>query len=323
MRLNPVLFFIAAAVCACATGRQGNEKPVQQTTGLGLPAPEAPASVTVPLIVEANRPYVDVTLQRADGSARTARFLVDSGGGAFILTDPVARDLGLEWGEVMREEGQQLARFKVLPKAFMGEMPLELDPERVLVAVGSDRMLPPAGGGRPEGLFPGHLLARYHVVFDYPNGTFTLARPGALKPQGTPLPMPVFEKTGFPRTEVEVDGVTYGFLLDTGASFTMVSEVWLGSRGTEHPDWPRHPGAYGDAATLGGQTLETMFIPGAKWGSFPLTEVGVTSQRKGTFEKFMSSMVTAPIVGSLAGNVLKEFRVELDYPNQTLYLSKP
>jgi hypothetical protein len=34
----------------------------------------------------------------------------------------------------------------------------------------------------------------------------------------------------------------------------------------------------------------------------------------------MSRMMTAPIVGSLAGNVLKHFRLELDYPNQTLYL---
>jgi len=37
----------------------------------------------------------------------------------------------------------------------------------------------------------------------------------------------------------------------------------------------------------------------------------------------MSGMMSAPIVGSLAGNVLERFRVELDYPNQTLYLSTP
>ncbi|HJZ82516.1 MAG TPA: hypothetical protein VKD91_19285 [Pyrinomonadaceae bacterium] len=54
-----------------------------------------------------------------------------------------------------------------------------------------------------------------------------------------------------------------------------------------------------------------------------LTQFGVTSQRQGTFERYMSSMMTAPIVGSLAGNVLKRFRVELDYPNAKLYLSTP
>ena len=38
-------------------------------------------------------------------------------------------------------------------------------------------------------------------------------------------------------------------------------------------------------------------------------------------EKWMSSMMAVPIVGSLAGNVLKRFRVELDYLNSKLYLS--
>ena len=93
--------------------------------------------------------------------------------------------------------------------------------------------------------------------------------------------------------------------------------------GSAHPDWPRHPGAYGEAKTLGGQTLETMFVPAARWGTHPLTELGVVSQREGTFERYMSSMMAAPIVGSLAGNVLKGFRVELDYANEKLYLSKP
>ena len=35
----------------------------------------------------------------------------------------------------------------------------------------------------------------------------------------------------------------------------------------------------------------------------------------------ISDRLTAPIVGSLAGNVLSHFRVELDYPDQKLYLS--
>jgi hypothetical protein len=33
-------------------------------------------------------------------------------------------------------------------------------------------------------------------------------------------------------------------------------------------------------------------------------------------------MMTAPIAGSLGANVLKRFRVELDYPNHTLYLQR-
>ena len=59
------------------------------------------------------------------------------------------------------------------------------------------------------------------------------------------------------------------------------------------------------------------------WGANQLSEFGIVSQREGTFERRMSRMMSAPIVGSLAGNVLKLFRVELDYPNAKLYLSGP
>jgi len=305
--LGLALIAIAVAILGCA-GQQQSKGGADRAT--------------VPLLIVGNRPYIDVMLWRPDGSKRSARFWVDSGGGAFIITEPVARDLGLQWQDVQSEQGQDYGQPEAPPKAFVGTVPLDLEPNGVLVAVGTDN-ISPTEAGHADGMLPGHVLARYHVVFDYPNATFTLARPGVLKPRGYMLPMPVSKEMGFPRTEIEVDGVTYGFLLDTGASFTMVSEVLLKSWGQKHPDWPRYRGAVGEAKTLGGQTLETMFVPAARWGPYDISEFGVTSQREGVFENWMSGMMTAPIVGSLAGNVLKHFRVELDYPNETLYLSRP
>jgi predicted aspartyl protease len=279
--------------------------------------------VTVPLHVESNRPFIDVALRKPDGSTRLARFLVDSGGGAFLVVEPLARELGLKWGEVKREDDGQFGFVVAPPSAFLGSLPLDLDPQRVVVQIGEGDILPPEARAHAEGLFPGYLLARYHVVLDYPKGTFTLAKPGILEPIGKGMPMPVSDRSGFPRTELEVDGISRGFLLDTGASFTMVSEVLLKAWGAAHPDWPRHPGAVGEASTLGGQTLETMSVSGARWGTRALDEFGVVSQHEGTFEKWMSSMMTTPILGSLAGNVLKGFRIELDYPNEMLYVSGP
>jgi hypothetical protein len=112
-------------------------------------------------------------------------------------------------------------------------------------------------------------------------------------------------------------------MIDTGASFTMVSEGLLKAWGQAHPDWTRYPGAYGEAKTLGGRTLETMTVPGGVWGTNKLAEFGVTSQPEGNFERNISRWMAAPIVGSLAGNVLKRFRLELDYPNAKLYISGP
>lgn len=288
-----------------------------------LRAQRASDSVTVPLIVEGNRPYVLVTFQRADGSTRAARMLLDTGGGGFLLTERLARDLRVTRGPTTHEEGQAFARVTSPVIARVGPVSLALNPQRIAVMVGRDNVLPTAAAGHAEGMLPGHVLAQYQVVFDYPARTFTLAAPGILTPRGTPLPMRVGNPSGFPRTEWQVDGTTYSMLLDSGASFTMVSDVVLKAWGQRHPDWPRYPGAFGEAATLGGQTLETMLLPKGQWGPFPLGEVGVTSQREGTFERYMSSIVRAPIVGALAGNVLKGFRVELDYAHERLYLSRP
>jgi hypothetical protein len=66
-----------------------------------------------------------------------------------------------------------------------------------------------------------------------------------------------------------------------------------------------------------------MFLPKLTWSGNALADVGVVSRQTGVFEGWMSSMMTAPIVGSLAGNVLTQFRVDLDYPEQKLYLSRP
>jgi predicted aspartyl protease len=278
--------------------------------------------VTVPLLVEGNRPFVEVTFRLADGTSRSGRFLVDSGGGSFLIAEPLARDIGLKWGAASKEEGSEFASPTSTPSASVGNFALDLTPDRVLVMIGTANLLPKVAPGHADGMFPGHLLAKYHVVFDYPGQTFTLARPGTLAPKGDVLPMPV-GRTGFPRTEIEIAGKKYGMLIDTGASFTMVSEAVLKAWGAAHPEWPRATGGIGEATTLGGETLETMTLPSGRWGVQPLPSFGVTSQHEGTFERYMSGMMKAPIVGSLAGNVLRRFRVDLDYPNGKLYLSVP
>jgi hypothetical protein len=313
--------YVSIAICLLLT-IGGDQRAVAQKAEPATSANQMPNQVTVPLVVEANRPFIELTLYRADGSKRTARFVIDSGGGGFLMSEPLARDLDLKWGAVVEEGGGKAAVAQAVPRVSVEEFPLQLNPKRVIVVIGKDNLLPKVAVGHADGLLPGHVLAQYHVVFDYPKGTFTLARPGVMTPKGDALPMPV-GRTGFPRTQIEVAGNTYGFLIDTGASFTMVSEVLLKSWGSDHPDWERHNGAFGEAATLGGVTLETMFVPAGRWGPRQLDRFGVTSQREGTFEKWMSSMMAEPIVGSLAGNVLKRFRLELDYPNSKLYLSGP
>ena len=70
---------------------------------------QRPDRATVPLVIEKNRPYINITFRLPDGSTRSGRFLVDAGGGGFLITEPLARSLGLEWGASSKEEGSEFA----------------------------------------------------------------------------------------------------------------------------------------------------------------------------------------------------------------------
>jgi hypothetical protein len=60
----------------------------------------------------------------------------------------------------------------------------------------------PPPGMPIEGIVPSLVLKNHDVVFDYPKGTFTIAKPGKLTPQGIKLAAPISSESGFPRVGV-------------------------------------------------------------------------------------------------------------------------
>lgn len=266
---------------------------------------------------------IDLEFVRSDGSIQTGRFVLDSGGGAFLLTEKLANAIGLKpTGPARSAEGARFA--PVTPQEVrLGGMTLDLKGARVFMLAGQDRFDFRDGA---DGLFPGHVLERYHVIFDYPGRKFTLAAPGSVKPRGIAVPSPVRPNNGFARIEVAIGGGKFGFLLDTGASYTMISqamlEEWSGAASTP---WPRHVGAVGSANMGIGKTegeALMMRIPEMRLGDFTIDGAGAVSRPVGTYEKSMSNMMTAPIVGALGGNVLRQFRVEIDYAAGVTYFER-
>src|SRR5215469_4249723 len=284
---------------------------------------QAATSGTVPIDLRDNRIFVQLACARPDGSPRQARFQVDSGGGSLILSESLSHDLALKSiGSPAKEDGETFQPV-TSPEIRIGEMPLNLSDVNTIVTVGSKGEFSPGSGA--EGFLPARVLRKYEVIFDYPARQFTMAKPGALKPRGVPVPSPIAAKSGFPRIELSVDGEKYGFLLDTGAAYTMISQTLIDKWKATHPDWPSCVGAVGAANMIGGAfdaKAETLRLPEMQWGSFDLPNVGLVSRPPGTFETRMSEMMTAPIVGAIAGNVLLAFRIEIDYHRGLTYLEK-
>lgn len=280
-----------------------------------------PTSGTAPLTLEMQSPIVTLALRSKSGAARPVRFFVDTGGGAFMLTGAMAAELGLAVKEeaAIAEGSVRLAPMQA-PQVAIDGFDLDMKGARCLAVLDGRPVVP---GSTAEGFLPGHVLARHHVVFDYPGAQFTLARPGSMTPRGSAVPSPVSKRMRYPRVELEVNGAQHGFLLDTGASFTMISSTEMLRWRAADSTLAVMTGAVGEANMMGGameSKAQLMRLPPITWGGFTLRGVAAVSRPPGVFEEAMTAMMNAPIVGAVGGNVLRHLRVEIDYAKGTTYL---
>jgi hypothetical protein len=94
----------------------------------------------------------------------------------------------------------------------------------------------------------------------------------------------------------------------------------LDSWAKENPAWPSVVGAVGFANMFGGKMesealmlrMPQLKLAGVSHG-IVMKGVAAVSRPEGVYEKYMSGMMTAPIVGALAGNILRDFRVEFEF----------
>ena len=276
--------------------------------------------VTIPMSVEGNVPIVTMSFKRPNGTLRTARFVFDSGGGAIIFNEGLAADLGLRpEGTTLFSDGQQYQRVNV-PVALVGGMPVDLRSSKAFVHLGTTSF---TNRDNLDGLMPGKAFEHYQVVLDYPRQLLSVGDAGSLPHSGKRLACPYVAASGHPRVEVGIDGANYGFLLDTGTKLTLARADMLQKWSQEHPGWPKSTGAVGPANENGASDADALMlrVPSLQFGAFRLTQIAMASRSDETYSP-TSYETSAPIIGALGGNVLSQFRVEIDYPEQLLFLDR-
>jgi hypothetical protein len=281
-------------------------------------APAEPQSVTLPFTMDHNRMTVDVEFVRTDGTVRTARAWVDIGNQFVIVSQTLARDLGLDLSGLKEGETQHsVESASPAPPMRLGGMPLDVGGIKVLVHPGA-QVRP---GVSAEANLPASALRHDHVVFDYPARRLTVARPGVLKPRGVAIPCRVNAETGLFQVEAKLDGDSVQLGVDNGSAGTWVSDTLTGAWQTRHPDWPRATGAVGSANFFGfGFEAKgvLMRLPELGLGPLRVRDVGLLGLNQELFDWY-SKKTAGPVVGFIGANVLKAFRVEIDYPNQMTY----
>jgi hypothetical protein len=281
-------------------------------------APASPASVTVPFALDHGRMIVDVELTRPDGSARRARAWVDIGNDALVLAEPLARDLGLDLSSLPPgQPGRSAASGSPAPPLRLGGMPLDVDSVPVRVFAGAHGL---AGVG-VEVQLPAGALRHHHVVFDYPASRMTVARPGVLRPRGTAIPCRVNPGTGLLMVAATLDGDTVWLGVDNGSAGTWVSDTLPKRWQARHPDWPHVTGAAG-SANFFGFPFESegtlMCLPELGLGPLRARDVTVLGLGQSMFDWY-SKKSAGPVLGFIGANVLRGFRLEIDFPGRVTW----
>ncbi|MBV8246725.1 MAG: retropepsin-like domain-containing protein [Candidatus Eremiobacteraeota bacterium] len=270
----------------------------------------AHADPSQPLEVIGNRPYVTAELVNGSVTREVACWL-DTGGDALLLAQPVSEALALQATGPQQGSGEQLLQPVAAPRLLVDADEIDIPSDAVFVALGGPTIDP---GVAAQGLLPARFLRGHRVLLDYPGRKFAL---DARSSEGIPLPVDIDVQSGMPRLDAVIDGQHVGLLLDTGASFSMLSRSFMDALAARHADWHSVYGAYGAANMIGGRLeadARMLRVPQISLGELQLKDVAFVSRPEGTFERWTSSMTSAPVVGALGGNVLRYWRLELDYP---------
>jgi hypothetical protein len=271
----------------------------------------SPPSGSVPFVLEGNRVYARLEFVPAIGKPRRRFVFVDLGSPSMAVSKALYRDLHLGSNTSLTLR--------------IGEMPITVESATVI----SDAWLPFSigGGRRVDAVLPASAIQRYQVRFDYARRLMTIAQPRTLRPEGTAVPFRVNQNTGLIAIEAAIDGKTYPITIDSGSGYTWIrksaAREWL----VRHPDWQRGTGAVGPSnMRMADDGIETtgdlVRIPEIGLGALRVQDVGALAiSRDNSGNDFMdwySTKNAVPVIGWLGGNVLRGFRITIDYPEHVV-----
>jgi hypothetical protein len=273
---------------------------------------QSASSGTVPFVLDGNRVYAQVEFIAPGGKRRKTLVFVDLGSPSVILSKDLYAELNIGSNKTL--------------ELRIGEMSIGMES----ASVTNDAWLPFSIGEnrKVEGLLPAGVLQKYQVRFDYAGQTMTLAQPATLRLQGTAVPFRLNPKTGLSAIEATIDGQNYPITIDNGSGYTWIRKATAQEWFPRHPGWQRGIGAVGPSnMRMADDGIETagalVRIPEIKLGSLSVQQVGALAiapdDHGHDFMDWYSAKNPVPVIGWLGGNVLRHFRITIDYPRQRSY----
>jgi hypothetical protein len=282
-------------------------------------------SVSVPMILDHNRMIVEAEIKKNNGTWCKVRLWIDSGFPIFYMSEPLARDLGINISEI----GNSGLEVRPPSDIRVGGMNLDFDDVKTKVMRQPSWMFSTM---HIDANLPSSVLKKYQIIFDYPNQQLSIAQPGSLRPRGISCPIGVNRETGIVQVDAVINGDSLSFAFDIGASYSFISDDRLAKFTDSHPEWSRITGTTGCANMWGWwppdeQLFTVVRIPEIILGQVQLKDVGIVGipnifQGGLTLGEWYSKKTLRLVDGFLGPNAFKAFRVEIDYVNSLMYFEK-
>jgi len=282
-------------------------------------------SVSVPMISDHNRMIVEAEVKKDDGKWKKVRLWIDSGFPIFYMSEPLARDLGIDISGIVNSG----IEVKPPSEICVGGMKLDFDDVKVKVMRQPSWMFSTM---HIDANLPSSVLKKYQIIFDYPKQMTSFAIPGSLQPHGMSCPIVINPETGIVQLDVVINRDSLSFAFDIGASYSFISDDILTTFTDLHPEWPRITGTTGCANMWGWwppdeQLFTVARIPELMLGQLQLKDVGIVGvpnifQGGLSLGAWYSKKTLRPVDGFLGPNAFKAFRIEIDYVNRLMYFEK-
>jgi predicted aspartyl protease len=274
------------------------------------PPPPAGLPVTLPV-----RLFQRLILVEAKLNGQEYVMMLDTGAAITVVDTPVAEALRLAPGEsinVLGASGQGAATVTRLASLQIGRVTLKDLPVAVL-DLGLIRLI---GGSRFGGILGFNVLNRFRLTVDYHAQQITLEPSGGKLPPGQAITVSFMGAT--PMLEMEVEDIgKVPMLLDTGAAMTIVpveaAQQWQPWRSAS---LGLTVGVGGAGGTTRAARARTVRLAGETLSSVTLMFSSPAPQ--GAPVQILSEAG----FGLLGNNILRHFRLTIDYPMHTVVLQR-
>ncbi|HST51527.1 MAG TPA: aspartyl protease family protein [Pyrinomonadaceae bacterium] len=278
-------------------------------TQTNLLAAAGPDAVTLPFDLVNNRPIINV---RVNGSKETLRFVIDTGAGMCVISTKAADKLGLKpvaRGGLARAVGGA-GRFEIvygfLQSLHIGDARVERVPVYIRQFFNEQEPV--------DGYIGLSVLGKYLATVDYGARSMTLLRDDAIARAAAPAPgaleVPIrTTSSGFWSGEVSFDGLEKpaNFIIDTGASVSVVSAVLAARAGLDRFAQAGHISVYGAAGLA--ENIETLMLPRVSLGALTRQNVYVAVLDMEPINETAGFEQT----GIVGGNILRYYRATFDF----------